>query len=99
MTQGHGIVGKEWLSLVAFDEVDQKLDVHIGTITIFEPFAQLTGRSLSAATRTELAGGFNDYNPDFVYRYRKAPSLTVAELTDLSSHYLAQAQKWAEKAV
>lgn len=65
----------------------------------FEPFAQLTGRSLSAATRTELAGGFNDYNPDFVYRYRKAPSLTVAELTDLSSHYLAQAQKWAEKAV
>ena len=60
----------------------------------FEPFTTISGRPLAVATRTELAGGFNDYNPDFVYRYRKAPGLTVDELTALSTQYLTRAHRW-----
>lgn len=59
----------------------------------FEPFGELTGRPVSKATRTEAAGGFNGFNPDFVHRYRKAPALTLGDLIALSTYYLERAHQ------
>lgn len=60
----------------------------------FAPVASLTGRSTAVIPRTEAAGGYLGYNPDFVYRYRAAPDLTLGELKALSHHYLLAAARW-----
>jgi hypothetical protein len=43
----------------------------------------------------EASGGWNHYNPDFIYRYRKAPRLTLGEMAQLSAHYLQTAAVYA----
>jgi hypothetical protein len=60
----------------------------------FEAVPGLTGRTISEVPPTEARREFNGYNPDFVYRYRKLPDLTRAELVVLSHHYLSVAATW-----
>lgn len=43
--------------------------------------------------RAEEKGGFNRFNPDFVYRYRKVPNMTIEELQRLSVHFIKRALK------
>jgi hypothetical protein len=54
----------------------------------FTPIERLTGRPIDVVPPTEARDEFNGYNPDFVYRYRKLPQLTLGELVALSDHYL-----------
>lgn len=54
----------------------------------FAAVSQLTPHPSDSLPRTEAKGEFNRFDPDFVYRHRKVPSLTVAELARLSAHYL-----------
>lgn len=60
----------------------------------FSHINSLIGRDVSEVPRLEAAGRYCGYNPDFVYRYRKLPNLTLAEMETLSRHYLTQAKKW-----
>jgi hypothetical protein len=57
----------------------------------FEPINALTGRAIDVVPPTEAREQFNGYNPDFVYRYRKVPSLKLGELITLSDWYLTAA--------
>lgn len=57
----------------------------------FSAIPQLIGRDVSKLSPREASGGFNHYDPDFVYRYRKLPALTREELLTLSHHYLSKA--------
>jgi hypothetical protein len=60
----------------------------------FSAIPKLIGRPIDAVPPTETRGEYNGYNPDFVYRYRKLPNLTRAELVLLSHHYLTAAAAW-----
>lgn len=60
----------------------------------FSPIQDLIGRDVSDVPKNELKGGFNSYAPDFTYRHRELPALTLSELITLSRHYLAEAKKW-----
>jgi hypothetical protein len=60
----------------------------------FAPIQDLIGRDVSEVPKNEAKGGFNSYAPDFTYRYRVLPHLTLAELEKLSIHYLTEAKKW-----
>lgn len=60
----------------------------------FSPISELIGRNISEVPSFEFDGRYYGYNPDFVYRYRKLPDLTVSELETLSHHYLTKAKKW-----
>lgn len=60
----------------------------------FAPISRLIDRNISEVPRFETDGRYYGYNPDFVYRYRKLPDLTLAELEILSKHYLSKAKKW-----
>jgi hypothetical protein len=54
------------------------------------PEASLRPKSTSA-----LVGGFNRYDPDFVYRYRRLPeAITAAEVVDLAVAYSEWASSW-----
>jgi hypothetical protein len=56
----------------------------------FGALSGITGRE-PVIPGKEAKGGFNRYDPDFVYRYRKLPGLTVSEISALSDHYLGEA--------
>jgi hypothetical protein len=60
----------------------------------FSPLQQLVGRKTLSVPKKELKGEFNSYAPDFTYRYRKLPNLTMNELEALSRDYLTQAARW-----
>ena len=60
----------------------------------FEAIPTLIQRDISHVPPREAAGGFNHYAPDFVYRYRKLPALTGADVRTLSHHYLTNAAGW-----
>jgi len=60
----------------------------------FARVTDLIGRDVTDVPKSEARGGFNSYAPDFTYRYRTLPNLTLAELDTLSKHYLAEAKKW-----
>ena len=60
----------------------------------FSPLQQLTERKTSSVPKKELKGEFNSYAPDFTYRYRKLPNLTMNELEVLSREYLTRAARW-----
>lgn len=60
----------------------------------FSQINSLIGREVSDVPRLEAAGRYCGYNPDFVYRYRKLPNLTLTEMETLSRHYLTEAKKW-----
>jgi len=60
----------------------------------FSSIPDLIGRQVSEVPKLESSGGFNGYNPDFVYRYRKLPNLNLSELEVLSQHYLTIALNW-----
>jgi hypothetical protein len=60
----------------------------------FSPISDLIGRDISKVPRFESDDRYYGYDPDFVYRYRKLPDLTVSELETLSRHYLQKAKKW-----
>lgn len=62
----------------------------------FSPISDLIGRDSSEVPNFELGGRYYGYNPDFVYRYRKLPDLTVSELETLSRHYLTKAKEWTK---
>ena len=57
----------------------------------FDPLQTLIERKTSKISKLETKGGFLCYSPDFVYRKRDLPDLTILELEKLSGHYLAQA--------
>lgn len=61
----------------------------------FDAIPVLTGRSIDKVPPTEKRGAFNNFDPDFVYRYRQLKDLTVGELVALSDHYLRAAVGWA----
>lgn len=61
----------------------------------FRAITTLTGRTVDVVPPTEAGGGFNGYNPNFVYRYRRIAQLTSAELVRLSDHYLTSAANLA----
>ena len=63
-----------------------------GTWFDFAPVTEVVGPA--AVPRAELAGDFNRYDPDFVYRYRPVPRLTVAQLRELARQYQARASTW-----
>lgn len=63
-----------------------------GTWFDFAPVTEVVGPA--AVPRAELAGDFNRYDPDFVYRYRPVPRLTVAQLRELARQYQARASIW-----
>ena len=60
----------------------------------FDQIPDLIGRDTSSVPPTESKGGYNRYDPDFVYRYRQIPDLTLDEMVTLSHHYLAKAAQW-----
>lgn len=57
----------------------------------FSFIVALTGQEAEVVPPTEQRGEYNSYNPSFVYRYRKAPALTLGQILRLSDHYLAAA--------
>jgi hypothetical protein len=57
----------------------------------FDPLQTLIERKTSKISKLETKGGFLCYSPDFVYRKRDLPDLTISELEKLSRHYLAKA--------
>lgn len=60
----------------------------------FDAIPTLTGRSIDKVPPTEARGAFNNFDPDFVYRYRQMNDLTPRELVALSDHYLRAAAGW-----
>lgn len=60
----------------------------------FSEIQELIGRSVSVNSSKEKKGTFTGYQPDFVYRYRNLPGLTLNELEILSKHYLNRAANW-----
>lgn len=60
----------------------------------FSEIPELLGRTISVNSSLEKKGTFTGYQPDFVYRYRSLPGLTLNELEVLSRHYLARAANW-----
>jgi hypothetical protein len=45
----------------------------------FGAFEQITGLA-NALPKREASGGFNHYNPDFIYRYRRLPNPTAEQI-------------------
>jgi hypothetical protein len=60
----------------------------------FSEIQELIGRTVSVNSSKEKKGTFTGYQPDFVYRYRNLPGLTLKELEILSKHYLSRAANW-----
>lgn len=60
----------------------------------FDAIPQLTDRPIDKVPPTEGRGGYNNFDPDFVYRYRQLQQLTLTELVALSDHYLRAAAAW-----
>lgn len=60
----------------------------------FDAIPIVTGRSIDKVPPTEARGAFNNFDPDFVYRYRQMKDLTLDELVALSDHYLRAAAEW-----
>ena len=60
----------------------------------FSSIESLIGRTETQVPNLEVKGRYYGYNPDFVYRYRSLPNLTLEELETLSKHYLTEAKKW-----
>lgn len=77
------------------DELRRAREQHVarsyGAWFDFEALSRLPGRERAPVPKKEIAGGFNRYDPDFVYRYRKLPALTLGELIELSGRYLEAA--------
>lgn len=63
----------------------------------FDSIPELTGHSIDKIPPTEARGAFNNFDPDFVYRYRRMHDLTVSELVALSDHYLRRAASWPQR--
>ncbi len=61
----------------------------------FDAIPTVTGRSIDKVPPTEARGAFNNFDPDFVYRYRQMKDVTLSELVALSDHYLRAAAEWA----
>lgn len=61
----------------------------------FDAIPVLTGRSIDKIPPTEKRGAFNNFDPDFVYRYRQLRDLSLDELVALSDHYLRVAASWS----
>jgi hypothetical protein len=57
----------------------------------FSQIPILLDKELPEVPKNELKGGFNGFNPDFVYRYRSLPDLTINEAKLLSDHFLEKA--------
>jgi hypothetical protein len=58
----------------------------------FDLLEAIVGLQQAASTETVRGGWrFHGYNPDFVYRYRRAPELTCRQLVDLGVGYLERA--------
>lgn len=66
---------------------------HYGDWFDFGPLTEVAGAR--NAPRSERAGEFNRYDPDFVYRYRLVADLTVTHLVELASIYQRRATRWA----
>lgn len=60
----------------------------------FDAIPALTGRQIDKVPPTEARGGYNNFDPDFVYRYRQLRDRTLAELVALSDHYLRAGAAW-----
>lgn len=58
----------------------------------FAPLTRLLPDSSLQIPPKEVVGDFYRYDPDFVYRFRKLPDLTLAQMQTLSRHYLARAR-------
>lgn len=54
----------------------------------FSAIPDLIDADVDDIPRMERRGEYNGYNPDFVYRYRKLPELTLSQARILSDHYL-----------
>jgi hypothetical protein len=64
-----------------------------GTWFDFSKLERMLGPRASKPTGAKPdPNGFNKYNPDFVYRYRLVPDLTVGELTKLGRFYRKAAE-------
>lgn len=62
----------------------------------FDVVPTITGRTIDKVPPTEQRGAFNNFDPDFVYRYRLLRDLTLDELVALSDHYLRAAANWPQ---
>jgi hypothetical protein len=60
----------------------------------FSEIPTLIGKSISMNSTKEKSGSYTEYKPNFVYRYRNLPGLTLNELQLLSRHYLNRAANW-----
>jgi hypothetical protein len=60
----------------------------------FSEISTLIGKSVSVNSTKEKNGTYTGYSPDFVYRYRNLPGLTLTELQTLSLHFITHAVKW-----
>jgi hypothetical protein len=58
----------------------------------FAPLVEVVGPK--PIPRAEAGGDFNRYDPDFVYRYRSVPRLTVTQLRELARRYQSRAANW-----
>lgn len=56
----------------------------------FAPLEEILGE-VGVGSKTEIAKGFNRFNPGFVYRYRKVPGLTTSQMCRLADEYLTMA--------
>ncbi len=59
----------------------------------FSEIPELLGRTISVNSSKEKKGTYTGYKPNFVYRYRSLPGLTLNELKILSRHYINRATK------
>lgn len=64
----------------------------------FFELPKLIDREIPEIPKTEIKGDFNGYNPDFVYRYRSFPDLTMGEAKVLSDFCLRRAAEafWSD---
>ena len=58
----------------------------------FDPLQTLIEPRTSKISKRESSGGFLSFAPQFIYRKRDVPGLTISELEILSRHYLTQAE-------
>lgn len=59
----------------------------------FSEIPELLGRTISVNSTKEKNGTYTGYKPNFVYRYRSLPGLTLNEMKVLSQHYINRAMK------
>ena len=66
----------------------------------FDPMCQVLGCG-DGRCRPQRARpdpwGFNHFNPDFVYRYRRLPDVTVERFVDLAVCYSHRSATWPEQ--